>query len=69
MDQGNRRLVNLIMTRLAKGAETSISMTFLRMYAEKIRRHLRLCLSLSFLVLRLAKARLPLDGAQESLPA
>jgi hypothetical protein len=37
------------MARLAKGAETSISMAFLVMCAEKIRRLLRLFLSLLLL--------------------
>jgi len=38
------------MPRLAKGAETTISMAFLVMCAEKIRRLLRIFLSLSLLV-------------------
>ena len=40
---GKRKyLLRLIMARLANGAENSISMAFLVMCAEKIRRHLRL---------------------------
>jgi hypothetical protein len=40
---GKRKyLLRLIMAQLAKGAETSISMSFLVMCAEKIRRLLRL---------------------------
>lgn len=62
--------LKLVMARLAKGAETSISMAILVMSVEKIQRFSRLlfCHYLS-LVLHLAKTRLPLRSSQEHLPA
>ncbi|WP_153062457.1 transposase, partial [Cyanobium usitatum] len=61
--------LDLIMARLSKGAENSISMAFVVMCAEKIRRLLRLFLSLFCLVMQLEMARLSLDGTQEHLAA
>ena len=62
--------LDLIMARLVKGSENWISMAFVVMCAEKIRRLLRLffCHYL-WLFIHLEMDRLPLDGAQKHLAA
>jgi hypothetical protein len=62
--------LDLIMAQLAIGTETSIAMAFLGMRIEKILRllYLYFCHYLC-LVLHLAIVRLPLDGAEDHLPA
>jgi hypothetical protein len=57
------------MARLPKGAEASISMAFVVIFADKIRRPLRLFLWLFMLIIRLSKVRLALDGAQRLFAA
>ena len=61
--------LGLIMARLAKGAETSISMAFLVMCAEKILRILRPFFPYLRMGLRMAVARPQLDNIQGHLPA
>ena len=61
--------LGLIMARLAKGAETSISMAFLVMCAEKILRILRPFFPYLRMGLSMAVARPQLDNIQGHLPA
>jgi len=61
--------LDLIKARLAKGAETSISMAFVVMCAEKILRLLRLFFHDFYLVLHPPMATHPLEGAHKHLAA